>query len=314
MSDQLITLGALVNVDRPVLTPKKIVLPSEPGKSDDRTVQKMFNEWYSALRSYAEHMQQYGTVVDVVGWEDMYRFGQTITDTVVDGFHVAFDYSDYENLTPYSDQFDAVMTKTCTLCQEQYLKVGSASYLLYDWPQVQRLMSLRDEVPISSEGYIQYQATVGSDKDRPRVHSRRSYVVDLLQHAFGKRLHRQAFMPREEHLRDAAGAVACVHIGGSFPGAVDRTTSEVMMMGRCLVQNDITSLYGGIRPITGVHYLACRDDYSDLVQILKRLLDDPGQAVSIGAEAYELSKQMAPEPFWSRVLWTCREAKYGLQR
>jgi hypothetical protein len=283
--------------------PSRIWLPLRPPLVDPETdgaVKRMLDEWHETLVSYAQDLQQYGTEL-ILGSAD-YSLGRYLTTCQVDDCLIAFDYSDYTQISHQAHLFDAVFMRNYTRTLEHFVKIGSAGQLLYRLDKVQQLRTEYRQRPIAPEGYIQYQSKLPQPPDRPRLYERREYVRDLLTKHFGKRLHRGDFLTRSEYLADAAGAVACVHVAGSFPGAVDRTSAEVMTMGRCLVQNTIFAWFGGQRPIAGRHYVDCHDDYSDLIVKLTQLLDDPEQAMAIGDQAWELSAQMLPVPFWSRVL------------
>jgi hypothetical protein len=56
-------------------------------------------------------------------------------------------------------------------------------------------------------------------------------------------------------------------------------------MGGLLIQPEIFTIVGWQRPIAGVHYLACRDDFSDLRDLIDGVLAHPDRYLAMRLKA-----------------------------
>ncbi len=298
---ELKTLGIRLNVPATVLrVPYRILLPAKAPRNGIHAA------WHMALKNHALWMERHGTKVTFTDW-NYQKHGPEMTELWVNEFRVGIDFSDMAQLSYWTSAYNFVFMKNCIPAHEHFCCISSIPHFVFpSWEEALAKMAEVDGIK-QRNPVVLYTDNVYGPDDRPRLNARRTYVRQLLEEAFGKRLIGQ-IPDRAEYFRAMASAAGIVHLGGAFNGSQDRTTVEVMLLGRCLIQPEIQSLIGDERPRPGVHYLACWDDYSDLVERCQELLDCPHKAIEIGRNAREfILKSMAPEAFWHRILRCCVE-------
>ena len=249
------------------------------------------------LKDYAEQVQPLG--VEVTS-QELKHEDKTYT-FLVDEWKLGFDYAGWA-VTPYT-QYRHVFKLVCLPVHEHLRTVSPApKHVAYSWALYQRLLAENVEpLPQVSARFR------SDDSTRPRLQARRDYVRSLLKLNFGDQVETN-LIPPAQCLRKIQQSLVTVHTGGDFAGHVDRTTYEVMALGRCLVQPTIQGFMGDVVPEHGVHYVACRYDYQDLVAKVRWCLDHPAEARAIGKRAQALYVQQdSPEPFWRRVVRSCEE-------
>ena len=299
---ELKTLGIRLNVpDRPFQTPWRIIVPANSPKHHG-----IHASWHTSLKNHALWMERHGTKVEFSPWN--YEHGPEMTELWVNEFRVGIDFTDLAQLSYWASAYNFVLMKNCVPAHEHFRCVSSIPHFVFpSWEEALAKMTEVDQIRAARNPWILYTDNIYGVNDRPRLNERRTYVREILEKSLGKRLIGQ-IPDRAEYLRTLASATGIVHVGGAFNGSQDRTTVEVMLLGRCLIQPEIQSLIGDARPRPGVHYVACWDDYSDLVERCQELLDRPAKAVEIRRNAREfILHSMAPEAFWNRILRCCIE-------
>ncbi len=109
-------------------------------------------------------------------------------------------------------------------------------------------------------------------------------------------------MPQQHYFRECTESLAVVHIPGSHPHILDRTVQQMFALGVCVISPDIWTTCLEVRPQANVHYLAIRDDYSDLPEKIDWIADHRDRAAAIGAAAKNFFRQYCtPEAIWRYV-------------
>jgi len=87
------------------------------------------------------------------------------------------------------------------------------------------------------------------------------------------------------------GQLVSVCVPGARNDILDRGQFQYMAFGACTIspQLDIVLPYWKeLKP--GVHYIACRDDYSDLLSVIEQCINDRDACIRIGTQAKKLFK------------------------
>jgi len=91
-----------------------------------------------------------------------------------------------------------------------------------------------------------------------------------------------------------------VCVPGARNDILDRGQFQYMAFGACTISPplDITLPFGS-QPQTGVHYLACSPDYSNLIDVIEHCKENRDQCRTIGRQAKELFLSTStPEKIW----------------
>jgi len=98
--------------------------------------------------------------------------------------------------------------------------------------------------------------------------------------------------------------LASICVPGATNNMVDRGHIELMGLGVCTVSPELYTLFPGHTKLTpDYHYIKCKDDYSDLVDILNHLKNNPNICAEIGKNARNFyDSYYAPEKYWAWVL------------
>lgn len=102
--------------------------------------------------------------------------------------------------------------------------------------------------------------------------------------------------------------LTAVCVPGATNNMVDRGQMELMGLGVCTVSPrlDTVFAYGQLLE-PGVHYIQCKDDYTDLVDILKQLQIQPELCKTIGSNARTFyDKYYTPIQYWKWIMENLR--------
>jgi hypothetical protein len=132
---------------------------------------------------------------------------------------------------------------------------------------------------------------------------RRQLVHKLLQENFSEvdvssKSNQIDFWRAHEH------CLASVCVPGATNNMVDRGHIELIGLGVCTVSPELYTLFPGHTKLTpDYHYIRCKDDYSDLVDILKHLTENPDVCAEIGKNARNFyNSRYTPKQYWSWIL------------
>jgi hypothetical protein len=106
------------------------------------------------------------------------------------------------------------------------------------------------------------------------------------------------FWRRHEH------CLAAVCVPGACNNMIDRGHMELLGLGVCTVSPELRTQLPFQRILEpNVHYLQCRDDYSDLVDIVRDLESNPRRAEMVAREARAFWDQTyTPRIYWKWIL------------
>lgn len=98
--------------------------------------------------------------------------------------------------------------------------------------------------------------------------------------------------------------LVAVCVPGATNNMVDRGHIELMGLGVCTVSPELYTVFPKRKSLTpGRHYIRCRDDYSDLVDIIRSLQDDPSKSLDVGKRARRFyEKCYTPQKYWEWIV------------
>lgn len=132
---------------------------------------------------------------------------------------------------------------------------------------------------------------------------RRNYVHNLLATNF-KNIDITYDTDQIDFWRAHESCLAAVCVPGATNNMVDRGQMELMGLGVCTVSPSLNTVFPRSQLLKpGTHYIRCRDDYSDLVDVLTRLQTYPELCKRIGNNAQKFyNKHYAPTRYWTWIL------------
>lgn len=132
---------------------------------------------------------------------------------------------------------------------------------------------------------------------------RRTYVQTLLKNNFSK-VETFGKMNQLEFWNAHENCLVAVCVPGATENMVDRGQLELIGLGVPTISPTLTTRFVDdslLQP--GVHYIKCKDDYSDLVEIISTVMSDTNYLITIGNNAKEFFKQhYTPEKYWQWIL------------
>lgn len=217
-------------------------------------------------------------VPEVTGRSDRTRF-----DVWLDNAHVIFDVSDYQHpIGPdLAGAYDAVFKFHFKASDQQAANVFPFSPIsFYDWTTYARL---KEEIRYSARGLV-----LNNQTPHTQNYARRVFVRQLLAEALGER----ADLSVSDQLtfwRKINGALVSVCVPGARIDILDRGQLQYMAFGAATISPRLSiDLPYGEQLQPGVHYLECRPDWSDLLQVIAFAEANPGECLRIGRNAQAL--------------------------
>lgn len=161
-----------------------------------------------------------------------------------------------------------------------------------------------DQIPVTN-----YQASgnliLNNQKCYGRATTRRSHVQSLLKNRYGKNLNTTIYSQMDFY-RLVNSCLTYVHVPGYRNNMIDRAHVQMFALGCCIITTYIPTLFpNGLRPIAGIHYVKCADDYSDLCEQIEWIRNNKNEAIAIGQNAKELfANSLTPDAI-SKHIVTC---------
>ena len=132
---------------------------------------------------------------------------------------------------------------------------------------------------------------------------RRILVQTLLKNNFSK-VETFGKMNQLDFWNAHENCLVAVCVPGATENMVDRGQLELIGLGVPTVSPTLTTRFVDdclLQP--DIHYIKCRDDYSDLVDIISSVMNDPDYLITIGNNAKEFFNQhYTPEKYWKWIL------------
>jgi hypothetical protein len=218
-----------------------------------------------------------------------------VFDCYIDNKLIRFDFSDFEKLK----EEDIL---GCDLYFKFHYKDSHKKYPnvfpftpvnFHNWEE---FYQLRTSILYRAKGKVlNNQTPYGAAVER------RTYVQELLKERYGERLSCDRKTQREFFELINEGVVS-VCVPGARNDMLDRGQCQYMAFGCCTISPKLkTRLSWDKELVPNFHYVECKEDYSDLIEKVEWVINNPSKAIDIGENAKSLFKETS-EPR-KQVLW-----------
>lgn len=122
---------------------------------------------------------------------------------------------------------------------------------------------------------------------------------------------RVEFDAAEAYWRRAVGSLVTVCVPGADNHHLDRGQHQLMGLGVCTISPQLFMAPLGDRPIAGEHYVACRDDYADLVERIEWCREHREECRALGRRAREFFQtHSTPQAIWRYIAARLAQTKH----
>lgn len=207
---------------------------------------------------------------------------------------VLIDYSDHLKLAEKQNNFDAYFKYHYSKKHHGSIKnvYPLTPISFYDWNNYFGL-----------EEFIEYKCNTDCilNNQTPGVAAmeRRTRVQQMLRQKYNVALDTER-TDKKTFWKKINECLVSVCVPGARKDILDRGQFQYMAFGACTISPplDITLPFGS-QPQTGVHYLACSPDYSNLIDVIEHCKENRDQCRTIGRQAKELFLSTStPEKIW----------------
>jgi len=132
---------------------------------------------------------------------------------------------------------------------------------------------------------------------------RRNYVHQLLKENFSD-VDVTADCDQIDFWHAHERCLTAVCVPGATNNMVDRGHLELLGLGVCTISPELYTVFPNNKTlIPGRQYIRCRDDYSDLIDIIKVLQKNPSRCERVGQSARAFyNKNYTPEKYWQWIM------------
>ncbi len=226
-----------------------------------------------------------GAEIQMVNATEFECRSTTSFDCVIDGHLCKFDFNDHETVDwsvsqNYKAYFKFHYHESHSAGPEGSNIFPFSPVNFHDWKLYKRLSPIIKYRAVGS--VLNNQAPAGAAVER------RNLVSKALRDYYGKDLNTNRY-PKEDFymLINRASGIVCVP--GARNNMLDRGQGQQMFFGACTISpklNTRLSYHGLLIP--GVHYIECKDDYSDIVEKVNWVKNHKEQAIDVGNNAKQL--------------------------
>ena len=282
----------------------EVVFPREAGGMKVSRLQRYYRVYYGFVR---ESLKAAGARITLS--RDSH-IGDARFTIGINGHTVAIDYSDHLTLAPPHAQYEHYFKFHCSHGEHEQLPhvLPFSPISFYNWGQFD---TLRQQ--------IRYTAQSDRIVNRQHPHGnalhRRRHVQHLLQHAYRKQVATRK-VEMTEFWHEVNDCLVSVCVPGFRNNMLDRGQLQYMAFGACTISPRLINYLPcapekrlpnqpGQLLIPGQHYIACADDYSDLIEKIEWCRENRDECVAIGQRAQQLFlEHCTPYQLWQWVLNT----------
>lgn len=212
----------------------------------------------------------------------------------VNGRRVFMDYSDHPAI---SKLWDRKIPYFKFHCHQKFIHTNKIfpfpPISFYDWGQFRRLQKS-----------IQYRAIgdviVNKQKPYGNALKRRKLVRSTLRKKYGKNVDIKPDSPQLTFWNRIKDCLVAVFVPGAYNNMLDRGHFQYIGFGCCTISPRIDDLLSFNKLlIPGTHYILCKDDYSDLIEVIEWCKSHRTDCIHIGQNAKALfNKTSVPSMTW----------------
>jgi hypothetical protein len=259
-----------------------------------------YQHHYQFIKKYAELA---GISVTVCPSSNtIFCTGTTWFSIEVDNVQVFIDYSDHEELSDYRSSIPCFKYHYHPDTHHNFKQLFPIGPML-DLPSLaayDQFFALTKQNIYTAEGDI----IINCQRPRLNARVRRQHVQKLLKSRFGDKADISFQLNDQDSFwKKHSNCLVAVCVPGARNNMLDRGQYEQLALGVCTISPVIrTTLPYGKSLIPNIHYLACRDDYSDLTKLIEWCRNNRDQCRAIGRAANNLFKDYCmPTKYWKWV-------------
>lgn len=252
--------------------------------SSDGSVE--YHRYYPIHIQYVFNLLEYSRVtIELVEPTEFEIRSQVIFDCMIDEKLIRFDFSDFETLD------DSLIDSCHTYFKFHYDESHSKYKNVFPFTPVNfhnwsEFYELEKSLSYYAKGIVlNNQTPYGAAVER------RSYVQKILTDKYGKKLSIDRKTQREFFLLIKDGLVS-VCVPGARNNMLDRGQCQYMGLGACTISPKlVTRLSWDKKLEPGIHYVECKEDYSDLIEKIEWVRKNPLLAIEIGKNAKNIFRK-----------------------
>ncbi len=230
---------------------------------------KLHYEFAQSLISEMEGFQLNLESIDNKLWPSFIANGKTIM----------FNYHDHKSLPNNYKNVD-ICLKT------QYTDTYLEDDRIMPWSQIsftdwKKFYKQRNSIKYTAQSNIilNNQVPYGNAKER------RTYVQNLLKKRYDSDVLTKK-LPQDHFFNLINSSLVYVHVPGHSNNMIDRAHVQMFAFGMCVITTEIPVTFpNDKKPLPGIHYIKCKDDYSDLINLIEWCKDNRNRCIEIGNNA-----------------------------
>jgi len=166
----------------------------------------------------------------------------------------------------------------------------------YDW---ERFDELRKKIKYNKRG----KKILCNQKPGGNAESRRWLVRKMLIDTFDGKWVDFSITPQDEYWLKVNDALVHVFVPGARNDMIDRGHMQYMAFGCCCICPPITDELPGVKLESGVHYIPCKPDYSDLISVIRWCSKNRDECLYAGRRCAKIFREHCmPKPVLDMVL------------
>jgi len=196
----------------------------------------------------------------------------------MDGRKLVFDYADHSGIRLDMPHFKFHCREMGTPA------IPFAPVSFHDWHVYEEMLCTMN---YRAEGEV----ILNNQNSRDNVLVRRTHVQAMLLERYGGSVDTE-ITDQPTWWRKLGQCLVYVHVPGWCNNMLDRGQLQAMAFGVCTISPYLPEYLPGWRRIeAGVHYVQCRDDYSDLIETIEYCKEDRSHCRMIGNNAARLFRE-----------------------
>ena len=204
----------------------------------------------------------------------------------VDGIPVVVDFFNFTEVMPGHEQhpfyFKFHYTEGIHDNMEHLFPFGTISF--YDWP---RYRKLKQSIRYSTKG----EMVLCNQRPYGGAVKRRRRIQHLLKKTYGQRADVE-LTPQEAFWKKMNNSLVSVCVPGARNDILDKGQFQYMAFGGCTISPQLPTMLPFLKKLEpGQHYVQCKDDYSDLIDVIEWCRANRETCLEIGKNAQSLFEE-----------------------
>lgn len=202
----------------------------------------------------------------------------------INGKIIMFDYQDFKSLNSNYKNVDICLKTQYTDKVKNYDNVYPWSQISFnDWDNYYNHLSKEIKYTAKTDIILNNQKSYGNAVDR------RNTVKSILKKEYGSNVTIKHSLPQTDFFNLINKCLVYVHVPGYSNNMIDRAHVQMFGLGACVITTEIPNTFpNNKKPKPGIHYIKCKNDYSDLIELIEWCKSNREECVKIGNNAKQL--------------------------